>query len=338
MKRILIIAAWLACAFCSAEENPLKVVVIGGGPTGLSTAIEARLAGADVVVVEKRGHYVRENALFLTNGTLRLLDKWDVPVPKMQRLFFEEERRGFVIIKHLEEDLAKRVHELGIRVLRGEFLDFLADQQAVVIDGRTQRVILPYDILVGADGVHSRVREKLGISITSLAQGICSAAMVQAKNAQNIMGIEDRPLQDFLIKKITIPSASFIFLQNKQGRYPDSIGKNVLIQYAKEAGFFEEAELISEDKARVLENVPVCLQWADTFSDRRRSTIILGEAAGCTAFYGGNGANYAFKTSALAGDFFHRFRREDAFDSFEFNMKIEIGVFMHESLQIFFKE
>jgi len=41
------------------------VLIIGGGPCGLRTAIEAQLLGAKVVVVEKRDRFSRNNVLHL---------------------------------------------------------------------------------------------------------------------------------------------------------------------------------------------------------------------------------------------------------------------------------
>lgn len=338
MNRILTLIVLCVCGICAAEEKPLKVVVIGGGPTGLSAAIEAKAAGADVVVVEKRDQYTRENTLFLPSGSLALLEKWGAMVPKMQRLFLKEEKRGFVLIKDLEEDLAKRVHELGILVLRGEFKDFVDAEKLAVIDCSGEKIELPYDILVGADGMHSRVREKLGISISCLAQGICSAAMVAARNTENMIGCDNRQNEEIFIKKITIPFASVLLMQNKPNQNLESIGKNDLIKYSREMGWLEEADLIAAGSAWILENVPVCLQRAAVFSDRQRSAILLGEAAGCTTYYRGNGAHYSFKTVAFAGDFFQHFYEENAFDSFDLNMEKEIDEFIQESRSLFFKE
>ena len=55
---------------CMLNHNILlvqgtRVLVIGAGPCGLRTAIEAQLLGAKVVVVEKRDRYSRNNVLHL---------------------------------------------------------------------------------------------------------------------------------------------------------------------------------------------------------------------------------------------------------------------------------
>ena len=43
----------------------MQVLIIGAGPCGLRTAIEAQLLGAKVVVVEKRDRFSRNNVLHL---------------------------------------------------------------------------------------------------------------------------------------------------------------------------------------------------------------------------------------------------------------------------------
>ena len=47
---------------CKIEEYP-QVTVVGAGPCGLRTAIEAQLLGARVTVIEKRTSFTRLIAL-----------------------------------------------------------------------------------------------------------------------------------------------------------------------------------------------------------------------------------------------------------------------------------
>ena len=55
------------------------VLVVGGGPVGLAAAVEARLAGWDVVVVEPReGTVDKACGEGLMPGALGLLRRWDV--------------------------------------------------------------------------------------------------------------------------------------------------------------------------------------------------------------------------------------------------------------------
>lgn len=48
-----------------------QCLVLGAGPCGLRTAIELALLGAQVVVLEKRGSFARNNVLHLWPYTIR---------------------------------------------------------------------------------------------------------------------------------------------------------------------------------------------------------------------------------------------------------------------------
>lgn len=54
------------CGDCSS----LRVLIIGGGPIGLRAAIECRMLGCKVVVVEKRTRITRNNVLHLWPFTI----------------------------------------------------------------------------------------------------------------------------------------------------------------------------------------------------------------------------------------------------------------------------
>ena len=47
-----------------------RLVVVGAGPIGLRTAIEAQLLGARVTVIEKRTSFTRNNVLHLWPWTI----------------------------------------------------------------------------------------------------------------------------------------------------------------------------------------------------------------------------------------------------------------------------
>lgn len=315
--------------------KPPTVVVIGGGPTGLAAAIEAHSTGAKVTVVEKRGKYIRENTLFLYTVTLDLFDKWKLAVSNMTELEFNGQRRGFVLIKDLEDSLTKRVQELGIKRVQGEFRDFAKEQRAAIIQGAEGEILLPYDVLVGADGANSRVREKLNIPCTTLGRAIAGVAMISATNPEKKIGVEYGKHEDVFVKKVTIPSASILLIQSRPDSSIEEMGIKEIAYFTYSAGLQEEAIQVEKGEILSIENIPIYLQRATVFHHPDKSALLLGDAAGCASFYQGMGANFSLKTAEFAGEFLKQFYEETALVNFESAMEKAVDVLMRDSLPLF---
>ena len=298
-----------------ADIEGLSVVVIGGGPCGLATAIQARLNGAEVSVVEKRDSYTRLNTLFLYDSTLMTLEKLGVHCPLMQELYFKESRRGFVIIKELEKSLSERAAQLGIPVFHGEFKDFGLGEGSISVAIENQDIILHYDLLIAADGAHSLVREKLGIDCQIQSEKANAGfAVLPAVNPEKLIGVRVTKTNDFFLKKVTIPQANILFLQTRPGIAMSPVNSKEFEDSTQEAEWLAECKLIREGQALVVANIPVTLQKATAFYDKNRKTILLGDAAGCGSFYQGMTANTAFKAVEFADLFFSQFPQDLAYD------------------------
>ncbi|XP_058443081.1 F-actin-monooxygenase Mical-like isoform X2 [Malaya genurostris] len=158
--------------------NGTRVLVIGAGPCGLRTAIEAQLLGAKVVVVEKRDRISRNNVLHL----------WPFLITDLKALgakkFYGKFCAGsidHISIRQLQCILLKVALLLGVEVHEG--VSFIREIEPK--DGCGWRAAVSpeehavshyeFDVLIGADGKRNTLegfkrkefRGKLAIAITA---------------------------------------------------------------------------------------------------------------------------------------------------------------------------
>ena len=149
----------------------VDVLVVGGGPVGLASAIEARLAGLTVALVEPRdGDVDKACGEGLMPGALPLLARLGVDPDGMplrgvsyrsatrraDHPFRSGEGRG-VRRTTLHRALADRATELGITRVAARVEAVLQTNSTVTAAGLTARYLL------AGDGLHSSVRRQVGL-------------------------------------------------------------------------------------------------------------------------------------------------------------------------------
>ncbi|MFD6969082.1 NAD(P)/FAD-dependent oxidoreductase [Streptomyces sp. NPDC059979] len=152
----------------------IDLLIAGGGPAGLATAIHGALAGLEVVVVEPRPTPIDKacGEGLMPGGVRRLLDL-GVPVAgqpfrgiryvdgvsglQAEGLFRSGPGLG-TRRTVLQAALAERAAQLGVRVLHQRVDQVRQDVHHVSAAGLTARY------LVAADGLHSPVRRGLGLT------------------------------------------------------------------------------------------------------------------------------------------------------------------------------
>ncbi|XP_075163155.1 molecule interacting with CasL [Haematobia irritans] len=175
-----------------------RVLVIGAGPCGLRTAIEAQLLGAKVVVVEKRDRISRNNVLHL----------WPFVITDLRNLgakkFYGKFCAGsidHISIRQLQCILLKVALLLGVEIHEGVSFERSIEPSGDGCGWRAQ--VTPadhavshyeFDVLIGADGKRNTLegfkrkefRGKLAIAIT--ANFINKKTEAEAK-AEEISGV-----------------------------------------------------------------------------------------------------------------------------------------------------
>ncbi|MEU2929440.1 FAD-dependent monooxygenase [Streptomyces sp. NPDC007251] len=161
------------------------VVIAGAGPTGLMLACELRLAGADVVVVERLPERSGESrAGGIHSRTLEVLDQRGIldrflaegelqPVGHFSGLYLDfdesESRHPYplmILQSAIERLLEERAGELGVRVRRSAEVTGISQDQdgvSVTVGPGTGQATLRARYLVGCDGGRSTVRKLAGI-------------------------------------------------------------------------------------------------------------------------------------------------------------------------------
>ena len=154
--------------------NDVDVVVAGGGPVGLACAIEARLAGLTVAVIEPRDRAIdKACGEGLMPGALPILARIGVDpqgMPLRGVSYLSGTRRADHLFRTgigrgvrrttLHDALTARAAELGVERVAGRVESLAQDGVGVAVNG------LRADWLLGADGMHSSIRRLVGLDRT----------------------------------------------------------------------------------------------------------------------------------------------------------------------------
>ncbi|MBE9170000.1 FAD-dependent monooxygenase [Pleurocapsales cyanobacterium LEGE 06147] len=172
--------------------NKTEVLIVGAGPTGLTTAIELARRNINVRIIERRTQpSIRSKALVVHARTLELMDILGIANEMVRRgytspgidfssnaekplrasMYGLDTRFPFILIlpqAETEAILERRLNDLGIEVERGRTLtSFTKTDEGICgivecTEGDTFEINARY--LVGADGAKSVVRKTLDLS------------------------------------------------------------------------------------------------------------------------------------------------------------------------------
>lgn len=302
------------------------VVVVGAGPIGLATAIEAAMQGDEVIVVEKRSTYTRRQSLILDDASLLLLQNWHVLLSRCTLIPLEDGKKmGIVMLCQLEEALKARAEKLGVIFVSAEYKKSQkTDPRIVVTNEKGDESIIAYDLLVAADGLKSQVREDLGIATKQLAHAFGRVAVIQpVTTCTNAGEPAFTPIKkgELFVVKIRAGEKSIISMQQRDKKEMNLCD---LLQSCK----WQEEKMALQYGTGALTMTDwfeIPLQQAERFCCEEKQVIVVGDAAACASYLRGSGANTGFQTAHFAGMLFNDLQnKKDKLQAYkEYNVRVQ---------------
>ena len=300
------------------DDYPAQVIVAGAGPTGLMLAGELRLAGVDVVVLERdsnRGKQSRALAMHARtvealaqrgianrlNGTV--ITRGHFAEISLDFSVLDGDYPGVMLIEQwrTENVLTQWAGELGAQIRRGHAVTGIVDRPGgieVNVTGPDGEYTMAGRYLVGADGGHSTIRTLLGVEFP----GTVATHEALVGDVANVPENLPRGFQRYDVGEI--------------GVFPLEEGMTRVMAYVYDAPPRRDPKPPSFDElaanVRLISGYDISqgtASWVSRFGNaarqaahyRRGQTFLAGDAAHIHSPYGGQGLNLGVQDAVNLG-------------------------------------
>lgn len=282
-----------------------RIIVVGGGPIGLMSAIEASKQGGRVTVFEGRpSEYTRQNVLKLTDATVDRLERYGV----YRLLGVVGNERTRMKVADLEDSLSTVVKGMGIRVIKGKGVSELSrdpdtGEMLCVVDGVHEVADLVV-VAVGAGVKNANkyagdviMSDQLGITVKEfgLVDHVISANLDKNTNVPH--ETRERTDEDRKAWQVVLetPTQKYVLAQLSEQEYRDNEGskeklKAIIRERAKIGGDAFNPDFANLDIADI-GRFEVVIQRADKFRGKDLGAVVVGDSAATPHPETGSGTN-----------------------------------------------
>lgn len=276
-------------------KDSYDIVVVGAGPAGSTAARFAAAGGASVLMLEKDrdvGYPVRCGEAVSHEGVIQFIEpdpKWIASTVTKFRIFAPNGKFviprldgiGYVLERRIfDYELAKVAAREGVEVVTKAYVYDLIKPNGAVQGVRTlikdEKVEIRAKVVIGADGVESRVGKWAGIDTTTHIHDMESCAQV------TLSGIEvEQDVLDFYFGENVAPGG-YLWIFPK-GKDVANVGLGVNVENAKRKSAIRFLEEFVEKRfpgAAILTRIAGGVPCAKTCDEIVKNNVMLvGDAA-----------------------------------------------------------
>jgi 2-polyprenyl-6-methoxyphenol hydroxylase-like FAD-dependent oxidoreductase len=284
-----------------------KILIVGAGPVGLTAAIELTRRGFQLRIIDKAtgpagesrafGIHARTLEIFEPAGITPLLlnagnrvnrSVFHDATGEYMRINFNlvRQKYNFVIMlpqSKTERILEQHLNSQGIQVEWNTGLDSFAPESLENTDGLVQCVVAgesaAYDLVIGSDGAHSTVRERLGI-------GFDGKLYPHDWELVDVRFSAERPIDEIRIKHFGNNVLAYFPLEKNLGRFVFS-GPDIMDVVKQE---LNDVEIVWQSSFRISHRI------VETY--QRGNVFLAGDAAHIHSPMGGRGMNLGIEDAA----------------------------------------
>jgi 2-polyprenyl-6-methoxyphenol hydroxylase-like FAD-dependent oxidoreductase len=296
--------------------NEYHAVVAGGGPAGMASAICFALRGLRVLLIERQDYPVDKACGegiqppgIAALERLGVLQK--IPVSERgeirgicymagsahARADFAEGRGWGIRRTLLSTALRDRALEVGVQIIRHDLRDILPPYSAYARDGVLPALDLKTHLVVGADGLHSHVRQWCGLAASGAAWnrfGIRRHFSVRPDLVPQYVEVHTGRLCEAYVTPVSPASLQIALLwhADKFKEKPHNVYGSILEELPALAKYTDNPAGSLRGAGRL---------WQNTRGPAAPGVVLVGDAAGYMDAITGEGISLALEEAEAAG-------------------------------------